>query len=77
MKINDKYRIEVLIVEIKKDGMYGDIYDNFSKFKKEHPDDSYKYGFAVVNEFGYIPQECNEWNDSPEEALMDYFENCQ
>ena len=25
---------------------------------------------------GAIPASCNDWNDSPEEAMMDYYENC-
>ena len=77
MKINNKYRIEVVIVEIKSDGTHGSIYDNFSEFKNKHPESSYRYGFSVVNEFNYIPPECNDWNYSPEEAIMDYMENCQ
>lgn len=64
-------------ITIKSDGTYGSIYDNFSEFKNKHPESSYRYGFSVVNEFNYIPPECNDWNDSPEEAIMDYMENCR
>lgn len=80
MKINDRYEVRVVIVEIC-DGIgrynsYGDVYDNFEEFKKDKPNSSYKYGFVVFDaEYGYIPDECNDWNDSIEEAMMDYYDN--
>lgn len=81
MKINDKYEIRIVIVEIRegigKHRSYGDVYDNFEKFKNDKPDSSYKFGFIVVDTAtGYIPDFCNDWNDSPDEAMLDYEENC-
>lgn len=77
MKINNRYEIRVVVIELTNDGT-GDVYDNFEDFKKEHPFSSYRFGFVVFDtQYDYVPDECNDWNDSPEEALMDYEENCQ
>lgn len=81
MKINDRYEIRVVVLEIR-DGIgvhnsIGDIYDNFEEFKKDKPYSSYKFGYVVFDtEYGYVPDECNDWNDSPEEAMFDYEDNC-
>ena len=76
MRINYRYEIRVVIVEMANDGT-GVVYDNFEDFKEEHPFSSYRFGFVVFDtEYGYVPDNCNDWNDSPEEALMDYEENC-
>lgn len=79
MKINNRYEIRVVVVEKKDgDGITGDVYDNFEDFKREHPFSSYKFGYVVFDtEYGYIPDSCNDWNDSPEEAMFDYEENCE
>ena len=82
MKIDGRYEIRVVVLEIV-DGVgaynsIGDVYDDFQKFKMEKPESGYKFGFCVVDtETGYIPEECNEWNDTVEEALFDYEDNCQ
>lgn len=77
MKLNLRYHIEIVIVEIKPDGSYGDVYDNLSKFRKEKPNSSYRYGYIVVDrKTGFVPPECNDWNDSIEEAIFDYEDNC-
>lgn len=77
MKINDRYEIRGVVVE-QKDGTTGDVYDNFKDFKREHPFSPYKFGYVVFDtEYGYIPDSCNDWNDSPEEAMFDYEENCE
>lgn len=56
--------------------IYFDVYDNFEDFKREHPFSSYIFGYVVFDtEYGYIPDVCNDWNDSPEEAMFDYEEN--
>ena len=81
MKINDRYEIRIVIVEIV-DGIgrynsYGDVYDSYAEFKKDKPDSSYKYGYVVFDtKYGYVPDSCNDWNDSVEEAMFDYAENC-
>lgn len=82
MKINDRYEIRIVVVELV-DVPYsiykytGDVYDNFEEFRKEKPNSSYKFGFIVFDtEYGYIPDNCNDWNDSVEEAMFDFEENC-
>ena len=81
MKINDRYEIRVVIVEIV-DGngihnSYGDVYDNFEDFKKDKPNSNYKFGYVVFDtKYGYVPDNCNDWNDSVEEAMFDYEDNC-
>lgn len=83
MKINDRYEIRVVLLEMLfiDDSMryrrIDNIYNNLERFKREHPFSSYKFGFVVYDtENGCVPEECNEWNDSPEEAIFDYEENC-
>lgn len=83
MKIDKRYEIRI-VVGAKRESLkriryfaIGDIYDNFLEFKKEHPNSKYKFGFCVVDtETGYVPEECNDWNDTVEEALFDYEDNC-
>lgn len=82
MKINNRYEIRIVIIEIREGiGVYrslGDIYDNFEEFKKDKPDSDYKFGYIVFDtEYGYVPDECNDWNDSVEEAMWDYHENVE
>ena len=75
MILDNNYEMKVVIIE-DKNGVPGDIYDDFGKFKNEHPHSSYKFGFCIINSAdGSIPDECNDWNDSPEEAMFDYFDN--
>ncbi len=75
MILDDNYEMKVVIVE-DRNGVSGDIYDDFRKFKSEHPHSGYKLGFCIVSRVGnYVPEGCNAWNDSPEEALHDYFDN--
>lgn len=76
MKINEKYDIKIVVIKIE-NGIPADCYDNFEEFKKENPHSSYRFGYIVFdNESGYVPESCNDWNDSPEEALFDYQDNC-
>ena len=78
MKINERYEIRVCVIQLVNAGCPGDCYDNFETFKKEHPFSPYKFGFIVFDTYtGFVPDECNDWNDSPEEAMMDYEENCK
>ena len=76
MKIDDRYELRICLIDYG-DGMPGDIYSDFQKFKVERPYSAYRFGFYVFDmKTGAIPACCNDWNDSPEEAMMDYFENC-
>lgn len=77
MKINDRYMIKLCVVEEDANGVPGNIYDSFEEFKREHPFSSYRYGYYVVDLLtGHVPDECNDWNDSPDEAMADYRYNC-
>lgn len=82
MKIDERYEIRTVVIELREvegSGIIpGDVYDDFKTFKKEHPFASYKFGYVVIDtETGFVPDTCRDWNDSPEDALMDYQENCQ
>ena len=51
--------------------------EDVDKFKKENPFSSYRFGYIVFDtKYGYVPDKCNDWNDSPEEAMFDFEENC-
>ena len=82
MKINDRYEIRIVVIELVyvPYGRYkytGDVYDNFEEFRNEKPNSSYKFGYIVFDtEYGYVPDDCNDWNDSVEEAMMDFELNC-
>ena len=34
-----------------------------------------KIVFDTVTQF--VPEKCHDWNESPEEAMMDYYDNCR
>lgn len=77
MKIDGRYEIRVVVIELLPDGSTGDVYDDLSRFRADHPHGEYKFGFVVFDTAtGFMPDDCNDWNDSPEEVLMDYTENC-
>lgn len=77
MMIDGRHEIRVVIVELLPDGSTGDVYDDLSKFRAERPNGDFKFGFVVFDTVtGFVPDDCNDWNDSPDEALMDYTENC-
>lgn len=81
MKIDNRYEIRVVIVELREGvGVYrstGDVYDNFEEFMRDKPNSDYKYGYIVFDtKYGIVPDNCNDWNDSPEEAMFDYEDNC-
>ena len=78
MKIGEHYEIKVLVIANNTDIGVGDCYDSFEELVKENPHSSYTFGFAVVDtRNGLIPAGCNDWNDSPEEALFDYLDNVE
>ena len=72
MKLDNRYEIRVVVILT--EGEFSDTcYYDFAEFKKVHPYDSYKFGFIVYDtKNDEVPSLCNEWNDSPEEALFDY-----
>lgn len=82
MKINDRYEIRVVVLELVEVNWsiykhVGDVYDNFEEFQKDKPNSAYKFGYVVFDtEYGYVSDQCNDWNDTPEEAMLDYRKNC-
>lgn len=73
MKFDDRYEMQIVVVEQRADGSAGDVDPSFPIFRKNHPFSAYRFGYVVVDsETGTVPDVCNEWNSSPEEALMDY-----
>lgn len=74
MKLEDKYRIQNVVGQLLPDGTIGHIYDDWAEFKQNHPNDSYKFGFVIVNEHNYIPDGCSDWNDSMEDVIKEYYE---
>lgn len=78
MKINDEYEIGIVIIELLDDGTTGDIYTDMREFKKDHPTNKFKYGYVIINTTSkYIPAECNDYNDTPEEAMQDYMNHVE
>ena len=70
MYLDNEFKIEVVVIEIKEDGNTGDCYDSFNKFKKDHLKSSYEFGFVVVETTtGFIPDGYDDWYDSVDEAL--------
>ena len=77
MKFNKRYEIDIVIVEILPDGNYGNIYNDISEFKRECPVSEYRFGYCVIDrKTGCVPDECNDWNDTVEEAIFDCEDNC-
>lgn len=85
MKINSRYEVRVVIVELLDEdtlivttsSKVGDISDNLEEFKRKHPYCYYKFGYVVYDtELQQVPDNCNSYNDSVHEAIMDYEKNC-
>lgn len=78
MKINDKYEIGIVIIELLDDGTTGDIYTDMREFIKDHPTSKFKYGYVIINTTSkFIPDECNDYNNTPEEAMQDYINHIE
>lgn len=76
MKINDRFSIQIAIAEMTDDG-YGDIYDSLEEFNREKPDSRFKFGYVVIDmQMGCVPDECNDWNETIQEAIVDYNTHC-
>jgi len=77
MKINDNYAIKLCVIDVDDRGVPGNVYDHYEIMRKENPEYGYRFGYYVVDlRTGLVPEACNDWNDSPEEALADYYYNC-
>lgn len=80
IKLDERFEIKVVVVELlDNEGTFasiGNVYDNFKAFKKKHPNSSYMFGFVVFDtENNCVPEEFNDWYESPEEAISDFEEN--
>lgn len=76
MKMNDRYEIRVVVIEIKSNGTSGNIYDNYKTFKMEKPYSGYIFGYVVFDtETGRVPDECNDWNDDVIGAVLDCYDH--
>lgn len=72
MKMDDRYEIRIVVVELR-NGNPGNCYDNFEQFKIEHPCSPYRFGYRVFDTLKEcIPDCCNDWNESVEEAIEEY-----
>lgn len=76
MKIDKRYEIRVVIVEVIKENKlcsYGDVYDSLEDFKRDKPFSPWRYGYVVFDtETGLVPAECEDWNHNVEMALQDF-----
>lgn len=73
MKVDERYEITPVVVECLPDGNAGSIYVDFHKFKLDKPNSEYFFAFCVVDtETGYIPDNCNKWNETLDDAMNDY-----
>ena len=75
MKIDGRYEIRVVIVEVVGENT-GGCYDSLVEFRKDNPDGDYLFAYIVFDtETQLVPDNCEDWNDSPEDALADYIEH--
>ena len=71
--LDGRYQIVTVYANQDDDYEYGDIYATRCEAAKNHPDDNIIFGFCVVDTAtGFIPEDCNDWNDTIEEAIADY-----
>lgn len=77
MKLDNRYELRVVVIEMKSDRTTGDCYNDMREFRDEHPFSFYRWGYIVYDTVaGLVPVSCNDWNDTPDEAYMDYVSNC-
>lgn len=70
------YKIRTVYANKTDDGGYGDIYDFPEEVMLEYPGDEILTGYCVIsNATGFVPDGCNDWNESVEEAVRDYYEH--
>ena len=80
MKLDSRYEVHLVVANVLDDpayiNSYGDIYDNYNDICRDYPHSEYKYGFVVVDtQTGFVAEGCNDWNDTPEDAIRDYKEH--
>lgn len=78
LNINDNYSICLVVANYDEEiGGYGDIYNSIEEMKKEHPEAKPIYGFCVMDtRNNCVPDECNDWNATVEDAINDYEIHC-
>ena len=70
-----RYEIQINCIEYNS-GNYGNCYRNLIDLKNDSPFSGYRFVFVVIDTYtNLIPDECNDWNDSVEEAIWDYEDN--
>jgi hypothetical protein len=69
MKINDRYEIQLVVIENCK-GMTGDCYTSFQEFRRDYPDAEFSFGYILFDtQTGFAAEDTEDWYDTPEEAL--------
>lgn len=67
------YKIRPVYANKTEDGGYGDICNYPEEVMLEHPGKEILTGYCVISEAtGLVPDGCNDWNDSIEDAMEDY-----
>ena len=70
------YKIRTVYANKTEDGSYGDIHNFQEEVMLEYPGVEILTGYCVIsNATGFVPDGCNDWNESVEEAVQDYFEH--
>lgn len=73
MVLDFEYELKVMIADVKA-GIYGDIYDDFHKFRCDHPFASYVFVYSVIDRnTGLVADGFEDCYETPEDALQDYF----
>jgi hypothetical protein len=64
-------------VVVPEDNKSKETYRDLAAFKKENPRTGYSFGYAIYDiEEGRVPEDCEAWYPSIEDALDDYRELC-
>lgn len=70
------YKIRTVYAPQTENGGYGDIYNFPEEVMLEYPGKEILTGYCVISEeSGLVPDGCNDWNESVEEAVEDYLEH--
>ena len=71
--LDDRYEIRTVYANQLENDCYGDIYSFRNEAAIAHPGEEIIFGFCVVDTTtGLIPDGCNDWNDTVEEAVSDF-----
>ena len=71
--INGRHKVKTIYANQNANYEYGDIYKSRYEAAKDHPTDKIVFGFCVIDTLtGLIPDGCNDWNDTVEEAISDF-----